>query len=241
MLSPRPVGRLVALAAGLASLALLSGGSAPGGHGVAETDVAANARQRPAAALSDAVRAPEQPGPARAAGSPRPTHTASPDQSSAGGERVSSRVSVAPPSVLRIGAVGIEAPVVSTDTDEHGVLQVPPPEQVGWFERWPAPGDPGAAIIAGHVDSRSGPGALFALEQVRPGMTVQVERQDGTTVSFRVERIETHAKDRFPTQAVYGDVPDAQLRLITCTGPFDPEARQYRDNLVVYATADSGN
>lgn len=142
---------------------------------------------------------------------------------------------IAPPSVLRIEAVGIEAPVVPTDTDEHGVLEVPPPEQVGWFERWPAPGDRGPAVLAGHVDSRSGPGALFPLVEVRPGMTVEVERQDGSTLTFLVDRVETHPKDRFPTQEVYGEVPGIQLRVITCTGPFDAATRQYRDNLVVFA------
>lgn len=240
MTPQRVAGRLAALAAGLAALALLSWSPLPAGDDVVETEVVASATQRPDGPLSDDGPATESPDLLQHPPDPKPARSASSDQRPAS-DRASAPAPVAPPSVLRIGAVGIEAPVVSTDTDQNGELQVPPPQQVGWFERWPAPGDPGAAVIVGHVDSRTGPGALFTLEKVRPGMPIEIERQDGSTVSFLVDRIETHAKDRFPTQAVYGHVPEAQLRLITCTGPFDPATRQYRENLVVFATAISAN
>jgi hypothetical protein len=36
--------------------------------------------------------------------------------------------------------------------------------------------------------------------------------------------------------AVYGPVPDAGLRLITCGGAFDDAAGCYLSNVVVYAT-----
>jgi len=50
-------------------------------------------------------------------------------------------------------------------------------------------------------------------------------------------RIERHDKNTFPTNAVYGDTPDSQLRLITCGGVFDRTLRSYKDNFVVYAVA----
>ena len=40
----------------------------------------------------------------------------------------------------------------------------------------------------------------------------------------------------FPTAEVYGPTPDAQLRLITCDGPYDRAAGRYLHNLVVFAT-----
>jgi len=43
------------------------------------------------------------------------------------------------------------------------------------------------------------------------------------------------AKDAFPTDAVYGQTSDAELRLITCGGSFNPAAHSYVDNIVVYA------
>jgi hypothetical protein len=49
------------------------------------------------------------------------------------------------------------------------------------------------------------------------------------------QRIEWHDKNTFPTDAVYGDTPDSQLRLITCGGKFDRKAHSYVDNIVVFA------
>jgi hypothetical protein len=43
----------------------------------------------------------------------------------------------------------------------------------------------------------------------------------------------------FPTQAVYGNTPNAQLRLITCGGRFDSRVRSYVDNIVVFASLTS--
>ncbi len=52
---------------------------------------------------------------------------------------------------------------------------------------------------------------------------------------FRVTAVQSYAKDRFPTLAVYGPTPDAELRLVTCGGTFDPKIKSYLENTVVYA------
>ena len=39
----------------------------------------------------------------------------------------------------------------------------------------------------------------------------------------------------FPTEAIYGDAPGSQLRLITCGEDFDDTSRRYSDNIIVYA------
>ena len=60
-------------------------------------------------------------------------------------------------------------------------------------------------------------------------------REDGSTAEFVVTRTEEHDKDEFPTDAVYGNLDHAGLRLITCGGSFDPAERSYSDNIVVFA------
>jgi sortase (surface protein transpeptidase) len=90
-------------------------------------------------------------------------------------------------------------------------------------------------VIAGHIDSRVGPGVFFHLSQLRPGDHVYVRRADGSLAVFRVTAVQSYAKDRFPTLAVYGPTPDAELRLITCGGTFDPQLGSYLSNTVVYA------
>jgi LPXTG-site transpeptidase (sortase) family protein len=120
---------------------------------------------------------------------------------------------------------------------DGGALQVPSSAAVaGWYTGSPRPGAVGSAIVVGHIDSLSGPGVFYRLAELRRGDQVYVKRADGTLVKFRVTSVQTYLKDHFPTQAVYGPTPDAELRLITCGGAFDPATHHYLSNIVVYAT-----
>ena len=97
-------------------------------------------------------------------------------------------------------------------------------------------GDRGPAVMVGHVDSLNGPAVFIGLDNLRLGDVIDVEGGDGTIVSFAVSSVTRHPKDAFPTEAVYGPTPDAELRLLTCGGPFDRDSG-YADNVVVAATA----
>ncbi|OMQ14280.1 class F sortase, partial [Modestobacter sp. VKM Ac-2676] len=99
----------------------------------------------------------------------------------------------------------------------------------------PAPGQPGPAVLAGHVDDRSGPAVFFRLEELTVGDRVLVDRADGSQVAFTVTRVAAYPKTDFATAEVYGPTTDPQLRLITCGGEFDRDRRSYADNVVVYA------
>jgi hypothetical protein len=50
--------------------------------------------------------------------------------------------------------------------------------------------------------------------------------------AFAVDSVEHVPKAHFPTQRVYGEVPFAGLRLITCGGDF--KGHSYTDNTIVY-------
>jgi hypothetical protein len=93
----------------------------------------------------------------------------------------------------------------------------------------------GPSVIAGHVDSRTGPAVFYRLRDLRPGNALLVDRADGTRLRFVVERASSFPKSGFPTAAVFGPVPSAALRLVTCAGDFDRARGSYRDNLVVFA------
>ena len=111
---------------------------------------------------------------------------------------------------------------------------------VGWFAAGRPPGATGPALLAGHVDSRAGPGVFFRLRDLRAGDRVDVVRADGSTASFTVTGHVESAKSAFPTDLVYAPTPGPELRLVTCGGAFDHAARSYLDNIIVQALPTSG-
>jgi sortase (surface protein transpeptidase) len=137
---------------------------------------------------------------------------------------------------LTIPAIGVKAPIVTLGLNRNGTLQVPSSTTVaGWYTGSPRPGAIGSAIVAGHVDSRSGPAVFFWLRRMHRGERIYVRRADGTLAVFTVTAVRMYAKAQFPTATVYGPVPDAELRLITCGGTFDYASHSYLSNVVVYA------
>jgi sortase (surface protein transpeptidase) len=109
-------------------------------------------------------------------------------------------------------------------------------ERAGWYAPGTRPGDPGSAVILGHVDSKRGPAVFFRLRELRRGDTVTIERADGSSVRFVVQRTAQYPKNRFPTDEVYYPTLTPALRLVTCGGEFDATAGRYRSNLIVFAT-----
>jgi hypothetical protein len=154
-----------------------------------------------------------------------------------GGGRVDTGALVDRPTRVRIPAIRVDSPLDPLALDAGGALQAPNNfAHAGWYAAGTTPGAVGPAVIAGHVDSRSGPAVFLRLYQLRPGDQVQVQRDD-RWLTFRVVSKARYPKNRFPTADVYGPTPDPQLRLITCGGSFDAHRRSYVDNVVIYAVA----
>ncbi|MGB5760351.1 MAG: class F sortase [Acidimicrobiales bacterium] len=143
---------------------------------------------------------------------------------------------VAAPIGIRIPAIDVEATMLPLGLKNDGSIEVPSDfSQTGWWADGPEPGEVGPAVILGHVDSRQGPAVFYDLRRLQPGDTVQIDRVDGSAVTYAVDRVEKHPKNAFPTETVYGPTPEPVLRLVTCGGDFDRDARSYKDNVIVFA------
>lgn len=141
------------------------------------------------------------------------------------------------PVAVRVPGLGIDSSLEDLQVDDAGRLESPRRwQRAGWFADGTRPGAVGPAVVAGHVDSPTGPAVFARLGELGRGDRVQVERQDGSVVTFEVDRTAVVGKDDFPTEEVYGPTPDAQLRLITCDGPYVRSSGGYQANLVVWAT-----
>ena len=141
----------------------------------------------------------------------------------------------APPVQVSIPALFIDQRLIGLRVKANRQLEVPKSyDDIGWWSTGPVPGDPGAAVIVGHVDGLSGPAVFAGLSSITKGAIIGVRRADGTTVKFAVTEVLTFAKDEFPDELVYRTKGKSALHLVTCSGTYD-RATGYRDNVVVFA------
>ena len=143
------------------------------------------------------------------------------------------------PERIVIPRIGVDASLLDLARDSAGVLAAPPPDELdkaGWYAKGTVPGAVGPAVIAGHVDWIDRVAVFHRLGDLRAGDQVRVVMSDRSTVRFIVDRTQAVSKFRFPTEAVYGPTPDAQLRVITCGGPWDDARNIYSENVIVYAS-----
>ncbi|MGW0331503.1 class F sortase [Streptomyces sp. NPDC003011] len=139
---------------------------------------------------------------------------------------------------LIIPKISVDAPFTDLSVGRTGQLEAPPADDVnlvGWHAKGSSPGEAGTAIIAGHVDTATSPAVFAELGELEKGDTFRVVRADRRKAAFVVDSVETFDKDDFPDRRVYGDTPQAQVRLITCAGDYDRSAQDYTENLVVFA------
>jgi sortase (surface protein transpeptidase) len=138
---------------------------------------------------------------------------------------------------ILIPAIAVSAPVIPLRLNRNRTLQVPKSfSQAGWFVGGPEPGENGAAVVVGHVDSKSGPAVFYRLRALRRGDQIKVVLKNKATVRFVVQSQRKVPKNHFPTKLVYGPTKGPTLRLITCDGRFDRSTGHYVDNYIVFAT-----
>jgi sortase (surface protein transpeptidase) len=138
---------------------------------------------------------------------------------------------------ISIPTIRVKSTLVPLGLNPDGSVEVPPiekPKQAGWFDRGPGAGEVGPFVVLGHVDSYTEAGVFYRLRDLRVGDRIDVDRRDGSRVTYLVDRVDRVPKDGFPTDAVYGDVARPEIRLITCGGDFDESRHSYEDNMIVF-------
>lgn len=193
-------------------------------------------RQTQVTAAVDAGALPASPKQA-----PRPTADASPDPDMAPILPYSEPVAIAIPHLK------LASGLISVGKAADGTMEVPQHphfDKPAWYRHSPAPGQFGASVVVGHVDSYAnsdGTSVFYGLSKLKPGSTIVVRRADGMNVTFTVQAVRDYDKHTLPTDIIYGPVTDgAELRLITCSGQFDQKTHTYDRNLVIFATMAKG-
>jgi hypothetical protein len=147
------------------------------------------------------------------------------------------------PVSVDIPAIGVHSRLLHLGLKSDGTIQVPSLQtgamQAAWYKYSAMPGQIGASVITGHVDTYRGPAVFFRLGALHPGNRVDVALADGVTAVFRVTGVRQYAKSHFPAKIIYAASGYAALRLITCGGAFDYSTRNYLSSTVVFASLTS--
>ena len=147
------------------------------------------------------------------------------------------------PVSVDIPAIGVNSELLHLGVSADGMIQVPSlytaAGEAAWYKYSATPGQIGASVIEGHLDSYQGPAVFFRLGALRPGDSVDVTLADGITAVFRVTGVRRYPKSNFPAKTIYGATDYAALRLITCGGAFDYATGHYLSSTVVFASLTS--
>ncbi|WP_114571951.1 class F sortase [Exiguobacterium flavidum] len=146
------------------------------------------------------------------------------------------RVSIEP-SRIEIPSLDVDAKIEEAGLLANGQMEDPKsPETVGWYANGTKPGERGNAVLAGHVDSKTGPAVFFDLQKLNKGDEIIVSDEEGERLTFVVEEKKKYRAELSPIEDIFDYSYQSHLNLITCTGVFDQETKNYDERLVVYTT-----
>jgi hypothetical protein len=148
---------------------------------------------------------------------------------------ISGGIRPAAPVQISIPSAQLEAGVEPVGLRDES-LEVPDVGRAGWFSAGPRPGEPGRAVIIGHLDRRNGPGLFARVPSLDPGMRIAVTDARGEVHDYEVVGGAQVPKDDFPAEQVFGGAGRPVLVLITCGGDYEP-GEGYSDNVLLYARA----
>lgn len=137
------------------------------------------------------------------------------------------------PTSFAIPSLGVDASIDPVTATETGI-EVPRIGRAGWFEAGPRPGEPGRAVLIGHLDGKTMPGVFQHVPELPNGAQIVVRDAAHGIHRYEVVGKLQVDKSRFPASAVYGPSERPVLVLITCGGIYVP-GEGYSSNVIVYA------
>jgi LPXTG-site transpeptidase (sortase) family protein len=139
------------------------------------------------------------------------------------------------PSRLVIPRINLDATIEARGLDANRNMQTAKDfKHVAWYDLGPAPGQPGDALLNGHVNWWTGGAVFTRLSQIRTGDEVIVIRADGAIVRFKVtakRTVDWNAR----IASLFAPSPVSTLTLITCTGTWNPLIQSDTQRLLVSA------
>lgn len=143
------------------------------------------------------------------------------------------------PRFIYIDKLHVQARILKLGIGSDGALQTPRSSyDTGWYTESAEPGGNGAMLVDGHALGPTKPGVFFDLKKLAPGDAIRIERGDGKTFTYIVNKVDIiSAKDVPMDKLLVPIVPGKKgLNLISCTGTYNARSETFNNRAVVYAT-----
>jgi Sortase domain len=140
------------------------------------------------------------------------------------------------PQSLTIPKIGTSAPIESLSLTSGDSLHAPFRwMDAGWYSRGPRPGEPGNAVMFGHLDSYTGPAVFWSLNTLQPGDSISIAYRDGRRLTFRVMWQHVYPTTQMPQSWMFGANRQRGVIIFTCAGIFHSGGTGYDHKLVIFA------
>lgn len=106
-------------------------------------------------------------------------------------------------------------------------------DSVGWYRYGVRPGENGHAVIAGHLDSDTGPAVFWDLRDLQAGDEILIVDTHGARRTFTVSYLAEYDAHNVPMNQLFGPASEPRIVLITCDGSWQKNG--YSKRLAVFA------
>ncbi|MBX3071649.1 MAG: class F sortase [Thermomicrobiales bacterium] len=145
------------------------------------------------------------------------------------------------PVAIRIESVDIDAAVEQQQIVDGVMLDPSGPFIVSWYQETGRLGEDNNMVMAGHLDYWDvGEAVFYNIGQVEPGDIIQVLGKDDQIYEFEIDWVKNFTVDDLTPEVIQSEIVGPTnvetITLITCGGPFDYQAGEYQERMVVRGT-----
>ena len=138
---------------------------------------------------------------------------------------------------LTIAAIAVDAVARPVGLNSSGAMDTTPNIwDVGVFDQSVMPGEPGGALIEGHLDWTTGPAVFWDLHKLGNGVEIDYTSAAGTTSRFAVSKVRNVPYNSHIPEDVSTRTGTPMITLITCSGAWISSAHSYSTRLLLTAT-----
>lgn len=142
------------------------------------------------------------------------------------------------PSKIIIPKLGINTNIEHVGLDNEGRMDIPKSfTTVAWYKLGYRVGDNGSAVMSGHYDTYTGAPAVFwNISKLSVGDIITVIDTNEVSYTFTVKDKKVYDFDKFPLREVFATAGTPGLNLITCSGEWNKNTKNYSTRTVIYAS-----